>query len=124
MGITKSCKDKRLAWEFLKFATLSTEGAKALNTIGLMTTAKEAYEEEPELICYQSELFGEQDIGSYFMKEIVPDIQGKTLAKEDLVIQQRLDLILSVIAKDPDVTAQDAMQMLKKELQEAGISTE
>ena len=27
MGITKTCKDKRLAWEFLKFATLSTEGA-------------------------------------------------------------------------------------------------
>ena len=26
MGITKTCKDKRLAWEFLKFATLSTEG--------------------------------------------------------------------------------------------------
>lgn len=25
MGITKTCKDKRLAWEFLKFATLSTE---------------------------------------------------------------------------------------------------
>ena len=40
MGITKTCKDKRLAWEFLKFATLSTEGARTLNSMGLMTTAK------------------------------------------------------------------------------------
>lgn len=124
MGITKSCRDKRLAWEFLKFAALSTEGARALNTIGLMTTAKQPYQEDPSLMRYQSDLFGEQDIGSYFMKEIVPEIPKRTLAKEDLAIQQRLDLIVSVIARDPAVTAADAMEMLKKELQESGICTE
>ena len=124
MGITKSCKDKRLAWEFLKFATLSTEGAKVLHTLGLMTAAKQPYEEEPMLASYQSNLFGEQDIGIYFMEEIVPDIEGKALSEEDVVIQERLSLILSVIANDPSVTAQDAMQMLKNELEEAGICTE
>lgn len=124
MGITKSCKDKRLAWEFLKFATLSTEGAYALNTIGLMTTAKQPYQEEPMLASYKSKLFGEQDIGIYFMEEIVPDIEGKALKKEDMIIQQRMDLILSVIANDSAVSADDAVQMLKTELDEAGISTE
>lgn len=54
MGITKTCKDKRLAWEFLKFATLSTEGARALNSMGLMTTAKKPYEEDPSLKSYKS----------------------------------------------------------------------
>ena len=74
---------------------------------------------------YQSDLFvGNRHIGSYFMKEIVPEIPKRTLAKEDLAIQQRLDLIVSVIARDPAVTAADAMEMLKKELQESGICTE
>lgn len=54
MGITKTCKDKRLAWEFLKFATLSTEGARTLNSMGLMTTAKKPYEEDPSLKSYKS----------------------------------------------------------------------
>lgn len=124
MGITKGCKDKRLAWEFLKFATLSTEGAKALNTIGLMTAAKQPYAEDPMLNSYKSELFGKQDIGIYFMEEIIPDISKKPLSKEDMVIQERLALILSVIASDPDVTAEDAVQMLRRELQEAGLSAE
>lgn len=124
MGITKSCKDKRLAWEFLKFAALSSEGAEALNQIGLMTAAKKPYEENPMLASYKSELFGEQDMGIYFMEEIVPDIKGRALEEEDMVIQERLDLILSVIANDSAVTADDALEMLEKELQEAGISTE
>lgn len=124
MGITKGCKDKRLAWEFLKFATLSSEGAKALNKIGLMTAAKQPYEENPMLASYKSDLFEEEDMGIYLMEEIVPDIKGQSLKKADMVIQERLDLILSVIANDFTVTAEDAMKMLKKELQEAGISTE
>ena len=49
LGISKTCKDKRLAWEFIKFATLSTEGAEAMNSISLLTSAKKPYEENPEL---------------------------------------------------------------------------
>ena len=54
MGITKTCKDKRLAWEFIKFATLSTEGAEVLNKIGYLTSAKAPYEENPELKVWKS----------------------------------------------------------------------
>ncbi|MCI7812578.1 MAG: extracellular solute-binding protein [Lachnospiraceae bacterium] len=116
MGITKTCKDKRLAWEFLRFATLSTEGAEALNSMGLMTAAKRPYEEEPELKSYQSGWFGDQDIGAYYMDNILPNIKTRNLTPEDNVIHDRLSLILNVINKDRTLTADEALDILREEL--------
>ena len=116
MGITKTCKDKRLAWEFLRFATLSTEGAEALNSMGLMTAAKKPYEENPELKSYRSGWFGEQDIGVYYMDNIIPNIKTRSLTPQDGVIHDRISLILNVLNKDHTVTAEEALELLKSEL--------
>lgn len=118
MGITRTCKDKRLAWEFLKFATLSTEGAEALNSIGFMTTAKKPYEEKPELKSFRSAWFGDQDLGTYYVDEIIPNIKSRTMTPEDGVIHESQTLVLNVLNKDKNVTYQDALEMLKKELEE------
>lgn len=116
MGITKTCKDKRLAWEFLKFATLSTEGARALNSMGLLTAAKKPYEEDPSLKSYKSGWFGEQDIGAYYMDRILPNIKTRTLTVQDSVIHDRLGLIVNVLNEDRNISAKEARDLLKSEL--------
>lgn len=116
LGITKSCKDKALAWEFIQYATLSTEGAKALSSIGFMSAAKAPYEEEPELKSFKSKWFGEQDLGNVFLEEIVPDIQIRTMNIDDNIIHDALNLVTTSINNDTNMTAVDALELLKEEL--------
>ncbi len=117
IGISKTCKDKRLAWEFVKFATLSTEGAQALNTIGFFTSAKKPYEEKPELANWTSPWFGEQDLGEMFIGEIVPNIQARPMNFDDNVIHETLNLVTTALNNDSGMTAEDAMNQLKEELE-------
>ncbi|MEY8391359.1 extracellular solute-binding protein [Lachnospiraceae bacterium 45-W7] len=118
MGITKTCKDKRLAWEFLKFATLSVEGAKAINSMGLMTAARQPYEEEPGLKNYKSAWFGEQDVGVYYMDKIIPNIKTRIMTEEDGIIHSCLSLVMDVMNEDRSVTCEEALLELRKELAE------
>lgn len=117
LGITKTCKDKRLAWEFIKFATLSTEGAEALNSIGFMTSAKKPYEEKPELKSYKSKWFGDQDLGKVFLEEIIPNIEARPMNLDDNVIHETLNLVTTSINSDPNMDADAAMDQLKEELE-------
>lgn len=118
MGITKTCKDKRLAWEFLKFATLSTKGAEALNSMGLMTAAKKPYEEKPELKSYKSDWFGDQDVGVYYMDKIIPNIKTRAMTAVDGKIHKCLGLVMNVMNRNKDVTCKDALLELRKGLKE------
>lgn len=118
LGITKTCKDKRLAWEFIKFATLSTEGAEALNSIGVLTSAKKPYQENPELCSFKSEWFGDQDVGAYFLNEILPNVRGKRMTVNDYMIHESLNLLNTALREDPSITADEAMEFLKKDLEE------
>lgn len=116
IGISKTCKDKRLAWEFIKFATLSTEGAEALDSIGFMTSAKQPYEDNPELRNMTSAWFGDQNLGEIFLDEIIPNIQIRPMNFDDNIIHETLNLVNTALAGDPNMTADDAMQQLKDEL--------
>lgn len=117
LGITKTCKDKALAWEFIKFATLSTEGARAINKIGFMTSAKAPYEEDPQLKVFTSKWFGDQDLGRKYFEEIIPDIQIRPMNVDDNIINDALNLVTTSINNDPDMTVDDAMAQLKEELE-------
>lgn len=116
MGISKTCKDKRLAWEFIKFATLSTEGAEALNKVGFLTSALKPYEENPELKVFKSAWFGDQDLGDYFLNEIIPNIKSRGMNIDDNVVHETLNLITTAINNDRSMTAEQAMEQLKEEL--------
>ena len=117
IGITKTCKDKRLAWEFVKFATLSTEGAEALNSIGFLTSAKQPYEENPELKKIESPWFGDLNLGELFMDEIVPNIATRPMNFDDNVIHETLNLITTALNNDREMTVDEAMEQLKEELE-------
>lgn len=117
LGISKTCKDKRLAWEFIKFAAISTEGAEALNSISLLTSAKKPYEEKPELKSVKSAWFGDQDLGALYFDEIIPNIQARPMNFDDIVIHETLDLVTTALNNDRSMTAEDAMELLKEELE-------
>jgi multiple sugar transport system substrate-binding protein len=116
LGISKTCKDKALAWTFVKFATLSTEGAEALNSIGLLTSAKAPYKEKPELESFKSKWFGDQDLGIMFIGEIVPTIKIRPMNIDDNVIHEALNLVTTSLNNDRSMTAEQAMRQLKEEL--------
>ncbi len=117
LGISKTCKDKELAWAFVKYATLSTEGARALNSIGFMTSAKKPYEEAPELKSFKSSWFGDQDLGKMFLEEIVPNISIRTMNLDDNIIHNALNLVTTSLINDPAIDANKAMDLLKEELE-------
>lgn len=116
LGITKSSKDKRLAWEFIKFATLSTEGAQALQKIAFFTSAKQPYIDAPELLEYKSEWFGEQDLGDKFLNDIQENTTLRPMNKDDNIIHNVLNTVNTTIKNDNSITADKAMELLKEEL--------
>ncbi len=117
MGITKTCQDKRLAWEFVKYACLSTEGAKASGSIGYFTSAIKPYEEDPELKNFTSPWFGDQNLGEMFIDEIAPNVTRRPMNLDDNAIHETLSLVTTAMTNDPSMTAEAAMEMLKEELE-------
>jgi multiple sugar transport system substrate-binding protein len=117
LGISKTCKDKSLAWTFVKFCTLSTDGAEALNSIGLFTSAKKPYTEKPEIRSYKSPWFGDQDLGAKYIDEIVPDIQIRPMNLDDNEVHVALGLITGNLNNDRNITPEMAIKQLKDELE-------
>ncbi len=116
LGISKTSEEKAIAWEFIKFATLSTEGAKALNSIGFFTSAKQAYIDDPSLKSFKSEWFGDQDLGAFFLDEIVPNIKVRPMNVEDNIIHETLNLISTSLNNDREMTSDEALELLKEEI--------
>ena len=114
-GISKQCKNKMAAWEFVKFATLSNEGAKAAHEVGYLTSYKATYK-DPEFASIKNELFGSQDIGNYWIKDVAPNIKIRPMSKYDNVIKDSIDLIVSTLNNDTKMTANEALKKLTTEI--------
>lgn len=109
MGISKSSKNKEAAWQFIKFATASQEGAKAAKSIGFLTSYKEPYK-DAEFASDKNEWFGGEDIGKFFMNDVAPNIKVRPMSQYDNVIHDALVLVSTSINNDPKITAQDALK--------------
>ena len=117
LGITKNCKDKRLAWEFIKYCTLSTEGAKETASIGYFTSAVKPYEEDASLKDYKSKWFGDQELGRMFVDEISPNITRRPMNLDDNIIHETLNLVSTEMLNNPNMGVEEALTMLKDELE-------
>lgn len=117
LGITKTCKDKRLAWEFIKFCTLSTDGAKAMQGMSILTSSKKAYEEDPGLWSFKSAWFGDLDLGQFYSENVIPTINPRPMNYDDNVIRESLNNVNTAIINDSSMTAEGAMEMLKEDLE-------
>lgn len=117
LGITKTSKEKALAWEFIKFATLSNEGAKALNSLGLLTSAKAPYEADATLKSIKDPWFGDQDTGAFFVDIVIPNIKLRAMNVDDNIIHDSLNMITTAINNDKSIDTAKAMELLKTELE-------
>jgi multiple sugar transport system substrate-binding protein len=117
LGISKACKDKSLAWTFVEFCTLSTEGAEALNSMGLFTSAKKPYVEKPEIKSYKSLWFGDQDLGVKYIGEIIPNIKIRPMNLDDNEVHVALNLVTGNLNNDRSITPEVAMKQLRDELE-------
>jgi len=115
LGIAKTCKNKDAAWEFVKFATMSKEGADVLKSIGMFTTVKSMYDDK-EFASFKDPWFGGQDTGKYFLEKIVPKIKLKPMSKDNNVIHDALNLVTTSLNNDKKMTASDALDKLKSEI--------
>ncbi len=115
LGISKQCKHKLAAWEFVKFATLSVEGAKAAREVGFLTSYKAAYE-DPEFASIKNEWFGGQDIGKYWIDEVAPAVKIRPMSKYDNIIKDSVDLIVTSLNNDSNMGVDEAMKKLIQEI--------
>jgi len=115
LGISKNCKNKDVAWEFVKFATLSNEGAKAIKDIGFFTSAKDFYKDAANS-SYKDEWFGGEDTGKFFIEKIVPKLKLKPMAKDGNVVHDALNLVVTAMNGDKKMTAEEALTKLKNEI--------
>lgn len=115
MGISKNCENKQAAWEFIKFATLSNEGAIAIKEIGFFTSAKDFYK-DPANSSFEDKWFGGQDTGKFFIDNIVPNIELKPMAKDSNVVHEALNLVITAMNGDKDMTSDDALAKLIEEV--------
>jgi multiple sugar transport system substrate-binding protein len=115
LGIAKQCKHKAAAWEFIKFATLSIEGAKVAREVGFLTSYKAAYK-NPEFASVKNAWFGNQDIGKYYINDVVPTVKVRPITRYDNIIKESLDLIVTSLNNDPKMDINDALPKLIKEI--------
>jgi multiple sugar transport system substrate-binding protein len=115
LGISKQCKNKLAAWEFVKFATLTIDGAKAAHEVGFLTSYKAAYK-NPEFASIKNEWFGSQDIGNYWINDVAPNIKIRPMSKYDNVIKDSLDLMVSSLNNDTKMTLEEATKRLVVEI--------
>ncbi|RED53159.1 ABC transporter substrate-binding protein [Cohnella lupini] len=122
VGIYKDSKVKDAAWAFIQYAYLSDEGsAYNFKTFGNMTSSKSFYETQKALIEAPGpydEFFGGQNLASYFMDEIVPEVQGEPQSQYDSVVDSVFNALYPLWTKDGSATAESA---LKKFIDETKI---
>lgn len=122
IGIYKDSKVKDAAWAYIQYAYLSDEGsAYNFKTFGNMTSSKSFYETQKALIEAPGpydEFFGGQNLATYFMDEIVPEVKGEPQSQYDSVVDSVFNALYPLWTKDGSATAESA---LKKFIDETKI---
>ncbi len=116
IGIAKDSDNKETAWDFLQWFLLSEEGARVnKENIGFFTHYKPAYE-DPEFASLTSVMFGDQNIGEKWFKDIAPETEIRPVSPYDGVITDVSQAVFSVMGDNPDITIDELMETYKSEL--------
>jgi multiple sugar transport system substrate-binding protein len=116
MGITKASKNKDLAWQFIKWFLLSTDGAKVSRDVSAyFSNFKKAYD-DPGYAKYTNKFFGNQDLGDVWINQITPRIKNSNINKYDALVQEVSTTTVQALFKDHSLTKEEALEKLKNEL--------
>ncbi|TXC92659.1 extracellular solute-binding protein [Metabacillus litoralis] len=115
-GISKDSKEKDLAWTFMNWLLLTKEGAEASKLVNFYIPLKSVYD-DPEFVSSEDPFFNNQDVGKFWMEEIVPELEVPKISASDSVVKDATNLILNLLNSDPDVGTDEAISKLKDEVE-------
>jgi len=113
LSIPKDAKNKELAWQFVKWVTLSENGAKAFKEVNsTMTLYKPAFEQEG-FYSAPDPFFGGQDIMAKFV-ELGKEAKSRPITKYDTIVNDANAIVLKMI--QTGTGADEAYQKLVEEI--------
>lgn len=116
-GIYKGSEMKEEAWDFISWALTTDEGAKYMKEgSGFFLPVKSLYE-DPEYTKGTRENFGEQEINTFMMEEIAPNIPEASLSIYDNLVSDSVNMVVQMMAADAGMSAEAAMDEFMIDLQ-------
>ena len=116
-GIYKNSDMKEEAWDFISWVLLTSEGAKYMKEgSGFFLPVKSLYE-DPDYTKGTRPNFGDQEINTFMMEEIAPNIPEASLSIYDNLVSDSVNMVVQMMAADPGMSAADAMEEFKVDLQ-------
>lgn len=108
---------KEEAWDFISWALLSEEGAKYMKEgSGFFLPVKALYD-DPEYTKGTRPNFGDQEINTFMMEEIAPNIPEASLSIYDNLVSDSVNMVVQMMAADESMTAESAMDEFMMDLQ-------
>lgn len=114
-GITKQSKNKELAWKYIEWLLLTKEGAEASKSVGFYVPLKSVYE-DPNFASSPDSFFGGQDIGSFWMNDVVPTIDTPKMSPYDTIVSDANALVINVLNANYKETADRALEKMISEV--------
>ena len=114
-GISKTSENKELAWKFINWLLLTQEGAEASKLVNFYVPLKEVYE-DPQFVSSEDPFFAGQDVGKFWIEEIVPEIDVPVLSAYDAVVKESTNLVLNLLNSDRSVDAEETLEKLITEV--------
>lgn len=116
-GIYKDSDMKEEAWDFISWCLLTEEGAQAMKEgSGFFLPLKSLYD-DPEYTKGTRPNFGSQEINTFMMEEIAPNIPEASLSVYDKLVLDSVTMVAQMMAADSGMTAEDAMDEFLTDLQ-------
>lgn len=116
-GIYKGSEMKEEAWDFISWALTTDEGAKYMKEgSGFFLPVKSLYE-DPEYTKGTRANFGEQEINTFMMEEIAPNIPEASLSIYDNLVSDSVNMVVQMMAADAGMSAEAAMDEFMIDLQ-------
>ncbi|WP_100407402.1 ABC transporter substrate-binding protein [Bacillus solitudinis] len=116
LGISKTSENKELAWTFIEWLLLTEEGAEASKLVNFFVPIKSVYE-DPEFASSVDPFFDGQDVGRFWMEEVVPELDLPVISGHDAAVKDSTILILNLINSDRNVDADEALVRLISEVE-------
>lgn len=114
-GISKDSKNKELAWKYIEWLLLTKEGAEVSKTLNFFVPLKSVYE-DPEFSSITDPYFAGQDVGTFWMEEVVPNIKLPKISEYDSLLTPATKVVLNVLNADPSTTLDDVLPNLLEDM--------
>ena len=115
MSITKSSKNKELAWKLVEWYNLLPGGSEAKKAVGVIPVLRETAS-DPAFANNVDPFFGDENIGKLWMEQVIPTIHINQITPYDAADIMAFELVLSSMNADYSITAEKAVAVYKEEM--------